>query len=372
VDRFGQKNTEVRCTMLYGQDNPVDGFILDVILRKAEAIRRELGVLVPLPQDTDRIHQALIQASLLKRSHHRKTRKSVQMSLDDFFPPGAALPPMETLWRDALEKAKANRTVFAQRRLKPEEVLPEWTKQRAILGSATDVARFVKNACSRLNAPLEPDKTGAFRLLPGYLPQMLRERLAQAHIEKPLTIDFNYPPAAGAHFIHRSHPVVSLLADTLIEGALTEGTPIAVRAAATVSKDIQVVTTIYLLRLRHQLSFTRKAETRTLMAEETAALAVVGRMHPQWLEADAAATLIDVSPSANLPPEMARREIRTALDFLQENRSRLDMLAQFRADTLLADHRRIREAARDIGSYSVRPCLPVDVMGVYVLLPDDL
>ena len=38
VDRFGQKAREVRTTMLYGQDNPVDGFVLNVILRKGEAI----------------------------------------------------------------------------------------------------------------------------------------------------------------------------------------------------------------------------------------------------------------------------------------------------------------------------------------------
>jgi len=49
-----------------------------------------------------------------------------------------------------------------------------------------------------------------------------------------------------------------------------------------------------------------------------------------------------------------------------------ELLAHSRAEALLSDHRRIREAARDIGSYSVRPCLPVDVMGVYVLLPDTL
>lgn len=29
VDRFGQQAPEVRCTMLYGQDNPVDGFVLN-------------------------------------------------------------------------------------------------------------------------------------------------------------------------------------------------------------------------------------------------------------------------------------------------------------------------------------------------------
>ncbi|MFW5273330.1 C-terminal helicase domain-containing protein, partial [Pseudomonas aeruginosa] len=43
VDRFGQHAEEVRCTMLYGQDNPVDGFVLNVILKKGEAIQKELG-----------------------------------------------------------------------------------------------------------------------------------------------------------------------------------------------------------------------------------------------------------------------------------------------------------------------------------------
>jgi hypothetical protein len=47
-------------------------------------------------------------------------------------------------------------------------------------------------------------------------------------------------------------------------------------------------------------------------------------------------------------------------------------LAHERAQALLADHRRVREAARDVGQYSVSPCLPVDVIGVYVLLPDAL
>ena len=40
VDRFGQPSTMVRTLMLYGEDNPVDGAVLRVILRKAERIRR--------------------------------------------------------------------------------------------------------------------------------------------------------------------------------------------------------------------------------------------------------------------------------------------------------------------------------------------
>lgn len=36
VDRFGQKAKEIRCTMIYGENNPVDGFILKVILKRVK------------------------------------------------------------------------------------------------------------------------------------------------------------------------------------------------------------------------------------------------------------------------------------------------------------------------------------------------
>ena len=73
-----------------------------------------------------------------------------------------------------------------------------------------------------------------------------------------------------------------------------------------------------------------------------------------------------------MPPEAQAREVAQALAFLAAHPERLQALAHERAQALLADHRRVREAARDVGQYSVAPCLPVDVMGVYVLLPDSL
>ena len=367
VDRFGQQAPEVRCTMLYGQDNPVDGFILNVILKKADAIRKELGVLVPMPEDEQRINQALIKAALLKRNRI----KTDQMTFD-FGNLGIDLKPIESQWHDALERARANRTVFAQRRLKPEEVLPEWRKQLTVLGGEQDVERFVCNACSRLNSPLESYKRKAFRLLPQHLPTALRERLTHESIDKPIAVDFHYPPATGAQFVHRSHPLVSLLADTMLESALTDARPLAARAAVTVTTEVEVITCVYLLRLRHQLSYVRRGETRHLMAEETAALAVRGRANSEWLDEHDIPALLNVTPSANLTPELTEREIQAAIDFLTVHNNRLDSLASSRAEALLADHRRVREAARDLGSYAVRPCLPVDVMGVYVLLPDTL
>lgn len=359
VDRFGQQADEVRCTMLYGQDNPVDGFVLNVILRKGEAIQKELGVLVPMPEDEQRINQALVKAALMKRSEQK------HYTADMFAAAEVILQPLQAQWRDALDKAKANRTVFAQRRIRPDEVLPEWQKQQQALGGEADVRRFVHSACARLNAPLEKARNNHFRFLPQHLPEALRLRLSDEGIDQPLTLDFSE--------LHRSHPLVRVLAEHLLEEALQDtGQAIAARCAATVTQDVEVVTTLYLLRLRHQLSYVRRRQPHQLMAEETVTLAVQGRSNPHWLSADSTAALLQCQPSANLPAAQMQREVQAALDFLHAQPARLHALAEQRAQTLLADHQRVREAARDVGQYSVTPCLPVDVIGVYVLLPDSL
>lgn len=359
VDRFGQQATEVRCTMLWGQDNPVDGFVLNIILRKGETIREELGVLVPMPEDETRINQALVKAALMKRD-------PAQGSFD-FAGPERLLAPLQAQWQDALEKAKANRTVFAQRRIRPEEVLPEWQKQQEALGSQDDVQRFLQSACARLNAPLEPTRNQHYRFLPQHLPDALRQRLSDEGIAKPLLLNFNE--------LHRSHPLVSVLAGHLLETSLAasgDGSGIAARCATTLTAAVDVVTTVYLLRLRHQLSYVRRRQPFQMMAEETVTLAVAGRSNPQWLQGEHVAQLLECTPSGNLPVEVVQREIRTALQFIADHPQQLQTLAEQRAEALLADHRRVREAARDVGQYSVSACLPVDVMGVYVLLPDSL
>jgi len=357
VDRFGQQAPEVRCSMLYGQDNPVDGFVLNVILRKAQAIRRELGVLVPMPEDHVRINQALVKAALMKRD-------DPNLSLFDYFDADEILAPLVTQWHDSLDKAKKSNTVFAQRRIRPEEVMPEWQKQQTALGTEEDVKRFVQTACARLNAPLESGKRNTYRLLPQHFPDALKQRLTDEGIDKPLSLNFTE--------LHRSHPVVTLLAEHLLEEALLGDQPLAARCAATVTEAVDVVTTLYLLRLRHQLGYVRRRQPYQLMAEETVTLAVRGRTRPEWLIDENADELLKCQPSGNLPPAVMQREITLALDFIQCQSQRIEELARQRAEALLVDHRRVREAARDVGHYSIAPCLPVDVIGVYVLLPDAL
>ncbi|MFN8515187.1 MAG: helicase-related protein [Chloroflexia bacterium] len=64
VDRYGQSSPQVRTILYYGADNRVDGAIMRVLLRKAETIRKSLGVSVPVPTDTNKVLEAVFEALL--------------------------------------------------------------------------------------------------------------------------------------------------------------------------------------------------------------------------------------------------------------------------------------------------------------------
>ena len=67
VDRFGQPRAQVKTALLYGTNNEVDQVVLDVLLRKAHAIRNALGVSVPVPAEAERVVEAVVGSVLLRR-----------------------------------------------------------------------------------------------------------------------------------------------------------------------------------------------------------------------------------------------------------------------------------------------------------------
>lgn len=366
VDRFGQKAREVRSTMLYGEDNPVDGAVLQVILRKAESIRKELGVLVPMPDDQGKLTQALLNAVLLQKNN--LVGKQAQVAFDF----GEPARNIDAVWQSAREKAAKNRSIFAQRRLKPEDVMPEWRKSAAVLGDENDVARFVARATVKLGVPLESYKHHQ-KLHLDQLPTSVKERLVADGLTGTLQVDFHQPAAQGALFIHRTHPLVAALADTLLERALTvedasEGDEVA-RAGAAFVGNVSIKTTVLLLRLRHQLTVTRGDQTRLMLCEETVAVRSTSAEPLAVLNPLQARELLGTEVTRNMPQVIRDRHLQQALDSLPDWTPQLEAIARDRAETLLQDHRRVREAAEARGSYQVTPSLPVDVIGLYVLVP---
>lgn len=372
VDRFGQKAGVVRATLIYGSNNPVDGAVLEVILRKADKIREELGVLVPLPDDGHTLSQALLKAVLL-RGRERDSKRQQAFAFVEMEEAKA----IESRWFDVAEKAKRNRTVFAQRRLKPEDVLPEWKKSLAALGGKEDVQRFTGRALARLGGALEPvgsNNHRGFKTPLTALPEDVRERLEVEGLEGSLLIDFEYPPAPRCRPVQRSHPLVSVLAETMLERTLGSGAISDVndpgvlgRVGCWIAAGITARTLVALVRLRHQLISQRGQQQTTLLVEEATAIAWTGEPSP--LEGPAALALLSPVPISDPPPHVRQRAVSQALDQLDTRLPELDAFAERRAQALLADHRRVREAAEALGRYSVKALLPADVIGLFVLLP---
>lgn len=369
VDRFGQRGVDplgqgarqVRATMLYGTDNPVDGAVLQVILRKAESIRKELGVLVPLPEDETRLTQALLNAVLLRKG----TAPSPQAALDF----GDSVREIEAAWQSARDRAARNRTLFAQRRLSPQEVLPEWRKTVDAVGSHEDVERFVTRALVKLNAPLE--RSGKQTLLHvEHTPPAIRERLHAEGMSGTSAIGFVYPPEGAGRFVHRAHPLVASLADYLLERSLADDADDLVNRSGAVFTDaVKVRTTVLLLRLRHQLTVSTRKEERLHLCEEAVTWAVAGSTDPKLLGSGEAKALLEAVPARNMPPALRERHIKEALDCLGNWQTMFEEAAKGRAEALLADHRRVREASGARGTFSVKASLPIDVIGLYVLVP---
>jgi superfamily II DNA or RNA helicase len=367
VDRFGQPKPEVRTVMMYGANNPVDGAVLEAILRKAEAIRRDLGVPVPIPDSGHTLSQALMKAVLL-----RSRGAGRQIPLDFGSLPQAA--DLEIKWRDAAEKAKQNRTIFAQRRLKPDEVLPEWHRTLAALGDKEDVKRFVGRALARLGSGLEPLKNG-FKAPLAPLPEDVRERLDAEDLSGTLIVDFDYPPRGRCRSVLRSHPLVSVLAETLLERAIAQmpgdnaDPGVLGRCGCWVSEAVQSRTVVALLRLRHQLTRTKAGKSSILLVEEATAVAWASGDAPPFALGDDALALLQPLPAADPPAHVRSRHLSQAFDLVSARFGDLDEFAESRARTLLADHERVRESSKDRGNHLVRALVPADVIGLFVLLP---
>jgi superfamily II DNA or RNA helicase len=368
VDRFGQGSPVVRTLMLYGSNNPVDGAVLKVILRKAEKIRKELGVAVPLPMDNTQVIEAVMKAVLLHNPKKGALTPQLSLGFEE------VEHQVDVAWQR--EKDRVSRTVFAQKRLRPDEVLPEWQKAVSFMGGEKDVYRFVREVSTRLGAALE-EKGDHYRFPCGYLPKPLQERLESVGLSGSIKLAFQHPAPTGVDFVPRSHPLVATLADYVAEQALeSDRSDLGARCSAFFTEGVKTRTTVFLLRLRCQLAIEKRKKgiftlDRTLLSEECLGVAVEGGTSAlRVLSDEKVFDLLSLEAGRNMSDGQKTHLVSQALETLDRLEPELEALARRRAEELLEDHRRIREASEVRGvRYAVTPALPVDVIGVYVLVP---
>ena len=372
VDRFGQKSATVRSVLIYGENNPVDGAVLNVILRKARAIEKQTGVRVPLPDDNGSLTKALMSAVMLR------AQKDKQMTLDLDFGESEEARQIEMAWLNASENEKRSRTIFAQNALKPEEVAKEWGATQSALGGYDDTERFVAHAMKRLNAALVPLSRGGYRAPVHLTPETFRERfVAESLIEDatdtPIRIGFSARPPVGCIAVHRAHPLPGVLAETFLEQALDPFAPdddlaALPRTGAWECAGVDEVTWLAILRIRHRLHARGKLGPRFSMAEEAAAIAFSAFNQTRSTDGDDAFALLD-RDSGSLTEAIRRSEVERGLAALPSLAAEMNSYATERAEKLAEDHSRVRQALGSRAQVRVEAITPVDIIGFYVLMP---
>jgi superfamily II DNA or RNA helicase len=362
VDRFGQRAKSVKTILLYGRDNPIDGVVLDVLIRKARQIHRDTGVAVPVPTDSESVMEAVLKTLFFRAP---QTPLVQQLTLFDE-------PIMEDVhrkWDQAATREKESRTRFAQRAIKPDEVDRELRMTDAILGDPGAVEHFVRNACQRLGIDCRQEKDSVFKLSSlDRLPDLVRATIT-ANNEWRVT--FITPAPENVTSLGRNHPFVSALAQYLMEEAITKGGEArAARCGVIRTRKVDRRTVLYLLRLRFSIE---EPETKPLMAEEVLTCGLQGFPPDriEWLmEENARVLLTTAKADVNITPPKRHEVMEEVMSWWPPLQTGLQGIIQERAKTLEESHRRVRASAQLArrGMF-VKPHFPPDLLGIFVLLP---
>ncbi|MFG3086163.1 DEAD/DEAH box helicase [Streptomyces antibioticus] len=377
VDRYGQKRDQVRVITMFGEDNGIDGKVLEVLFQKHRQIKKDLGISVSVPDETaSGVTDAVVEWLLLHG------RQGSQESLFEMDTHQESFERIEREWSSAAEREKTSRSKYAQRAIHPEEVAREVAAVRAALGGADEVRGFTLEALRDLEAlVLEPrDGDGDFTAQAGGAPAGLRDALAATLggrlIEEDRPIPFRTTPAIGRGeaALVRTDPAIGAIAAYVLDSALDANTPgprPARRCGVVTTDAVGIRTTLLLVRYRFHLTLPSRTGERQVVAEDARLLAYEGMpARARWLDDDAATALLAARASANTHEQHARNQITRALDGLPDLSAHLTEYGTRLAAELDASHRRVRKANEEIvRGLKVVPQEPADVLGVYVYLP---
>ena len=412
VDRFGQEKSEVRVVTWYGADNPIDGVILDVLIRKHKSIRSALGVTVAVPGSSEQIAEALFEGALFRERAGGNVRQLALDFIDEF---DVEMQAIHAEWENARDREKVSRSRFAQHTLDPGAVAAEIDHVRTAIGRSEDVDRFLTTVLQAANVPVRRTGRAVTVNLDTQTPRALRQAIG---CDEPFTGRFDLPLPDGETYLGRTSPIVEGLASWTLDQALDpesrDTPPVASRCGVIATSAVTERTTLLVARFRYHLrtgggsgansdrhsgrgsdassdrgpgrgsdasadrhsgrgsdaSSDRGPGRDTLLCEEIVPLACTGAAEaPRWLSSEESERLLTAQPERNLLPTALEQQLGLTLPKLAKLRAALEPIADERAGAQREAHERVRAATRAKGRIAVEPVLPVDLLGVYVLLP---
>jgi len=371
VDRFGQPEPIVKACLLYGADNPIDGIVLDVLLRKVREIKRATGINVPFPEDSQSIIDTITQALLLNPDRHiemkRINKNQIAFDFGDLEEAVAAKANVTRKIEEAAEREKVSRGIFAQNAIKAQEIAADLREVDEAIGNQEAVEGFVTSALNNLLGVQVSKDAKGYRIVMGNLPTQLRELLP---FGDPLKVSFQSPTPEGYHYIGRNHRFVEQLCQFVMANTLARSGKRAARTSVIRTRQVSTKTTILLFRCRNVIEQTKA--NHKIVAEEM--LLWGWRGTPQQKEfldhAEAKRILTEARASSDITPQARASFLENELKLLSNLDAEFRVIAEQQSKRLVDAHERFSALMDKQRFQVVYPVLPMDLLGVYILLPE--
>jgi superfamily II DNA or RNA helicase len=329
VDRFGQPSPTVQTITLVGKDNPIDGIIFEVLIRKHLSIRGVLGVAIPVPSDRH-VEEAILEGLLLRD----KRVNTEQLALDFMADLPAIVKDLHTAW-DKSAAAHKHRAHFTHDDLHEQlrASLPPLLRHLSdALGDRADVAQLL-DLCDLLGYP-------------------------HAIPRDPL------PSRVNAR--------VTALARALLDGALDDGPQTsspAQRAGCAYDASVTTPTALYLVRMR--LTALAQGGGANRYAEELVTLALpLDGQQAVIHDGPTLDALLAAAPARGPAEDEASMWITRALGAWSARMGAIKKAAYRHADSLTALHNTMRDVEGISREALFDIFEPLDLLGVLVFLPE--
>jgi len=141
--------------MLYGKNNPIDGVVLKVLLRKVKEIRRDIGISIPFPEESKSLMDSIMQSIISNAKQGSEVKQlSFSFELDD---------KTIEITRE-IDKAAAREKLqgyFAQNAIKANEIEEDLKLSDEAIGDPKTVERFITDTLNILfGVQISKDKQG--------------------------------------------------------------------------------------------------------------------------------------------------------------------------------------------------------------------
>jgi len=370
VDRFGQLAPKVKACLLYGADNPIDGIVLDVLLRKVREIKRATGINVPFPEDSQSIIDTITQALLLnpgRQIERKRNKNQIEFDFGDFGEAASAKANVTRKVDEAAEREKASRSIFAQNAIKAQEIETDLREVDEAIGDPKAVEEFVAATLNNLlGVEIRRERKG-YRIVTGNLPSPLRDLLPPGDL---VNVSFQSPTPEGCHYIGRNHRFVEQLCQLVMANTLARVDKRAARAAVIRTRQVAAKTTLLLFRCRNVIEQSKVGHK--IVAEEMLLWGWRGTPdQKEFLDhAEAKKLLSEARASSDLSPQARAGFLDNELKLLAGLRAEFDAVAEQQSKRLVDAHERFSALMDKQRFQVVYPVLPMDLLGVYILLPE--